>query len=236
AQWKLFSDTDRLHFGAMIGYGTADSTARADGNPYKAKGRVEGYSAGLYGTWFQNDESRLGAYVDTWFQYGWFNNRVTGTDLPRVDYDSQAWAISAETGYAFRLRGDWILEPQAQLIYVDSNTDSVTEANGTRVNQADSHGTITRLGVRTHSTFDLGNGRQAQPFVTLNWWHSNAGSSVSFNQLPVDDLYPKDRYELKVGVHANFTKGWTGWVNASGSWGAQDYHQYTARIGAKYTW
>ncbi|WP_415823404.1 autotransporter outer membrane beta-barrel domain-containing protein, partial [Achromobacter aegrifaciens] len=236
AQWKLFSETDRLHLGAMLGYGTADSTARADGNPYKAKGRVNGYSAGVYGTWFQNDETKLGAYVDTWFQYGWFNNRVQGAELPRVDYDSQAWAISAEAGYAFKLRENWTLEPQAQIIYVDSNTDSITEQNGTRVDRADSNGTITRLGVRTFTTFDLGNNRKAQPFATVNWWHSNVDSSVSFNQLPIGDLYPKDRYELKLGVHANFTKGWTGWVNASGSWGAQDYHQYVGRIGVKYTW
>ncbi|WLW64682.1 autotransporter outer membrane beta-barrel domain-containing protein [Achromobacter aegrifaciens] len=236
AQWKLFSETDRLHLGLMLGYGSADSTARADGNPYKARGRVQGYSGGVYGTWFQNDESKLGAYVDTWFQYGWYNNRVTGDDLPRVDYDSRAWAVSAETGYAFKLRGDWILEPQAQIIYVSSDTDSLTESNGTRVGSADSHGTITRLGVRTHTTFDLGNGRKAQPFATLNWWHSSTGSSVSFNQLPVGDLYPKDRYELKLGVHADFNKGWTGWTNIAGSWGAQDYHQYAARIGVKYTW
>nr|WP_277402725.1 autotransporter outer membrane beta-barrel domain-containing protein [Achromobacter xylosoxidans] len=185
AQWKLFSETDRLHVGAMLGYGTADSTARADGNPYKAKGRVNGYSAGVYGTWFQNDETKLGAYVDTWFQYGWFNNRVQGSELPRVDYDSQAWAVSAEAGYAFRLRENWMLEPQAQVIYVDANTDSITEQNGTRVNRADSNGTITRLGVRTFTTFDLGNNRKAQPFATLNWWHSSVDSSVSFNQLPV---------------------------------------------------
>ncbi|MNV21393.1 Outer membrane protein IcsA autotransporter precursor [compost metagenome] len=236
AQWKLFSETDRLHLGAMLGYGTADSTARADGNPYKAKGRVDGFSAGVYGTWFQNDDTKLGAYVDTWFQYGWFNNRVQGSELPRVDYDSQAWAVSAEAGYAFKLRENWMLEPQAQVIYVDSNTDSITEQNGTRVDRADSNGTVTRLGVRTFTTLDLGNNRKAQPFATVNWWHSNVDSSVSFNQLPVGGLYPKDRYELKVGVHADFTKGWTGWVNASGSWGAQDYHQYVGRIGVKYTW
>lgn len=236
AQWKLFSETDRFHLGAMLGYGTADSTARADGNPYKAKGRVNGYSAGVYGTWFQNDETKLGAYVDTWFQYGWFNNRVQGSELPRVDYDSQAWAVSAEAGYAFKLQENWMLEPQAQVIYVDSNTDSITEQNGTRVDRADSNGTITRLGVRTFTTLDLGNNRKAQPFATVNWWHSSVDSSVSFNQLPIGGLYPKDRYELKVGVHADFTKGWTGWVNASGSWGAQDYHQYVGRIGVKYTW
>ena len=236
AQRKLFSDTDRLHLGAMLGYGTADSTARADGNPYKAKGRVNGYSAGLYATWFQNDKTKLGAYVDTWFQYGWFNNRVQGSELPRVDYDSRGWAVSAEAGYAFKLRENWMLEPQAQVIYVDTNTDSITEPNGTRIHRADSNGTLTRVGMRTFTTFDLGNQRKAQPFATVNWWHSNVDSSVSFNQLPIGGLYPKDRYELKVGVHADFTKGWTGWVNASGSWGAQDYHQYAGRIGVKYTW
>jgi outer membrane autotransporter protein len=41
---------------------------------------------------------------------------------------------------------------------------------------------------------------------------------------------------LKLGVHADFNKGWTGWTNVAGSWGAQDYHQYSARIGVKYAW
>ncbi len=235
-QWKMMSDADRLHVGAMLGYGLGNSTATADGNSAKARGRVEGYTTGLYATWFQNDASKLGAYVDTWVQYGWFNNRVDGQYLPRVDYDSRAWSVSAETGYAFKLRGDWVLEPQAQIIYTRANTDSVTEANGTRVSALDSNGTTTRIGMRTFSTFDLGNGRQAQPFATVNWWHTDTGNSASFNQLSMGNLYPKDRYELKLGVHANFTKGWTGWVNVAGSWGAQDYHQYTGRMGVKYTW
>lgn len=235
-QWKLFSDTDRLHVGAMLGYGVGNSSATADGNPAKARGRVEGYSTGLYATWFQNDATKLGAYVDTWMQYGWFNNRVDGQQLPRVDYDSRAWSASVETGYAFRLHRDWILEPQAQIIYTHANTDSVTEANGTQIGSASSSGTTTRVGVRTFSTFELGNGRQAQPFATMNWWHTSTDSSISFNQLPVGKLYPKDRYELKLGVHANFTNGWTGWVNVGGSWGAQDYHQYIGRLGVKYVW
>lgn len=236
AQWRLTSNTDRLHLGVMLGYGSADSSARADGNSAKAKGRVDGYSTGLYATWFQNDATKLGAYVDTWAQYGWFNNRVIGDSLPRVDYDSRAWSVSAETGYALALAGNWVLEPQAQVIYVRSNTDSLTEDNGTRVSGADSHGTLTRLGVRTRVNVDLGNGRTVQPFATVNWWHASTDSSVSFNQLPLGTLYPKDRYELKVGANANFTKGWTGWVNVAGAWGSQDYQQYSGRIGVKYAW
>ncbi|WMD20807.1 autotransporter outer membrane beta-barrel domain-containing protein [Achromobacter seleniivolatilans] len=235
-QWKLLSETSRLHVGAMLGYGIGNTSASADGNPFSAKGRVEGYSAGLYATWFQNDATKLGAYVDTWMQYGWFNNRVDGQYLPRVDYDSKAWSVSAETGYAFKLHGNWILEPQAQIIYTHANNDGVTEESDTRVGSSNSRGTTTRIGVRTFSTFDMARGRQVQPFATVNWWRTNADSSVSLNQLPFGTLYPKDRYELKLGVHANFTRGWTGWVNMSGSWGAQDYHQYAGRMGVKYVW
>jgi autotransporter family porin len=235
-QWKLMSGADRLHVGAMLGYGVGNSSARADGNSAKASGRVEGFSTGLYATWFQNDASKLGAYVDSWVQAGWFNNRVLGQDLPRVDYDSRAWAASAETGYALPLRGNWVLEPQAQIIYTSAHTGNVTEDNGTQVTSLGSSGTTTRLGVRTFSTFDLGNQRQVQPFATVNWWHTGADNSVSFNQVSLGKLYPKDRYELKLGVHANFTKGLTGWVNVAGSWGAQDYHQYGGLMGVKYAW
>ncbi|MGE8452367.1 MAG: autotransporter outer membrane beta-barrel domain-containing protein, partial [Pseudomonadales bacterium] len=146
------------------------------------------------------------------------------------------WSVSGETGYAFQLRGNWILEPQAQIIYTHANNDGVTEESGTRVGASSSHATTTRIGVRTFSTFDMEKGRQIQPFATVNWWRTNADSSVSLNQLPFGSLYPKDRYELKLGVHANFTRGWTGWVNVSGSWGAQDYQQYAGRMGIKYVW
>lgn len=236
AQWRLASETDRLHLGVMLSYGSADSRTSADGNPYKARGRVEGYSTGLYATWFQNDETRLGAYVDTWAQYGWFKNRVEGDMLPRVNYDSQAWSVSAEAGYAIRLAENWVLEPQAQIIYGRTDIDSVTEENGALVSSANSTGTVSRLGLRTYHAFDLGNGRKAQPYATVNWWHTDTSSSVSFNQLPIGKLYPKDRYELKLGVNADFAKGWTGWVNVAGAWGDQDYHQYAGRIGVKYTW
>ncbi|ANY16167.1 hypothetical protein AW878_18980 [Bordetella pseudohinzii] len=236
AQWQLASETDRLHLGAMAGYGDARSSARADGNPYKAHGRVEGYTVGLYGTWYQNDAERLGAYVDTWFQYGWFRNRVEGDALDTVKYDAQGWAISGEAGYALRVKGDWILEPQAQLIYTEYDPDSVTEANGTKVGGGRSDGTIWRLGLRGHRTFDMENGRKIQPFLTLNWWHNDTDGQYRFNQVTQGGLYPRDTYEVKLGLHADFTKGWTGWTNVSGSWGAHHYQQYAARIGMKYTW
>jgi autotransporter family porin len=236
AKWKLASDTDRLHAGVMASYGTANSDADAQGNTAHAKGDVEGWAVGAYGTWYQNDAQKLGAYVDTWFQYGWFSNRVEGDQLPTVKYHAQGLGVSGEVGYALPVAYDWVVEPQAQLIYVDYNENDITEPNGTSVSGADSSGIITRLGVRTSRTWTQVDGRKVQPYFTVNWWYSDTDSSISFNQLPVGSLYPHNRFEAKLGVNADLGKRWTAWTNVSGSWGQQNYYQYALRVGAKYTW
>lgn len=236
AKWKLANEADRLHLGVMGSYGYASTDAVASGNPFKARGKVEGWSVGAYGTWYQNDEQKLGAYVDTWFQYGWFSNRVEGDQLPSVKYNATGWSVSGETGYAMPLRNDWVAEPQAQLIYVGYNEDNIAEPNGTQVSGADSHGWISRLGIRLHRTYVRQDSRKVQPYVTLNWWHTKTDSNISFNQLPLGSLYPQNRYELKLGVNVDFGKRWTGWSNVSGAWGAQSFYQYALRVGVKYAW
>lgn len=236
ADWKLLSETDRVHVGAMASYGNATSNATAQGNSARAQGKVEGWSLGAYGTWYQNDEHKLGAYVDTWAQFGWFNNRVDGDTLDSVRYNAHGFSISGEAGYAFPLRGDWVVEPQAQVIYVTYNENDFTEPTGTRISGANSSGVVTRLGVRTHRTWVRDDGRQIQPYLTLNWWHTETDSSVSFNSLPQGSMYPRDRFEAKIGVNALLGKRWTGWTNVSGSWGQQSYYQYAVRAGVKYTW
>lgn len=206
ARWRMATGSDRLHVGAVGSYGNAGSDARADGNPARAKGSVQGWSIGAYGTWYQNDEHKLGAYVDTWLQYGWLDNKVEGDGLPTVSYGANGWAISGETGYAFPLRGGWVAEPQAQLVYVKYGADDVREPNGTRITGADSSGVITRVGARLHRTFLRVDGRKIQPYATLNWWHAGIG------------------------------KRWRGWANVAGAWGAQSFYQYALRAGVKYAW
>ncbi|TDN57861.1 autotransporter outer membrane beta-barrel domain-containing protein [Paraburkholderia sp. BL10I2N1] len=236
AKWKFATDADRIHVGLMGTYGYSSSNAEAAGNPARAHGTVEGFSLGAYGTWYQNDRNKLGAYVDTWFQYGWFSNRVEGNELPTVNYNAQGWAISGEGGYAIPLPHDWVIEPQGQIIYVSYNEGDISEPNGTRVTGADSNGLITRLGVRFQRMFQHDDGRKIQPYATVNWWHTTANSSISFNQVAVGSLYPSNRFELKLGLNVDLGKRWTGWANVSGEWGAQSYYQFAARGGVKYTW
>ncbi|MGG2424999.1 autotransporter outer membrane beta-barrel domain-containing protein, partial [Ralstonia pseudosolanacearum] len=197
---------------------------------------VDGKLVGIYGTWYQNDANRLGAYVDTWLQYGWFDNKVEGDMLPKVSYKSRGWAVSGEAGYAIALRDNWVIEPQAQVIHVNLRGDDVSELNGTAVSQGSRNNLITRLGARFYRTYVSDDDRKIQPFVGLNWWHSSNSGGIGFNGTEMNAMYPLNRYELKVGVNADLGKRWTGWTNLSGSLGSQDYYQYALRVGVKYSW
>jgi autotransporter family porin len=236
ARWNTGGDRGRLHLGGMLGYGNATSDATAAFNPARAEGKSEGWSAGLYGTWYQNDDHKLGWYADVWGLYGWFNNSVQGDTLPEVKYHANALTLSGETGYAMKLQGDWVLEPQAQLIYVKYREDDIHEPNGTQISGGEGSGWVSRLGIRVHRTWLDEAGRKTQPYVTLNWWHDNTDNQLAFNAVSLKDLYPSDRYEVKLGVNADLDRGWTAWGNLGYQWGAQSYSATTIRLGAKYSW
>ncbi|MDM0032318.1 autotransporter outer membrane beta-barrel domain-containing protein [Variovorax sp. J22P271] len=243
ASWTVFKDEDksppdRLHVGGMLGYGWSNSDATAAGNPATARGKTEGWNLGAYGTWYQNDEKKLDWYADLWATYGWFKNSVQGSLLPEVKYDSRVLTLSGETSHATRVRedSDWIVEPQAQLIYLKYRDDDIVEPNGTRIDGGNGSGWISRLGLRTHRTWVSDDGKRTQPYLTVNWWHDNVDNSLAFNQVALRNLYPDNRYEVKVGVNAERGKGWTYWGNLGYRWGSQGYSAVTFRLGGKRTW
>jgi len=238
AQWSIFRGDDRMHVGGMLGYNWGSSTGRADGNRFTADSDVQGVNVGIYGTWFQNNQSRLGWYTDLWAQFGWFTNHVNGEFLPTVSYHSKVLALSAETGYAWlpKMSRDWVIEPQAQVIYVHSYQGTFNEPTGTQVGGADADGVITRLGVRFHRTWIDGKGYRYQPYLTLNWWHDSMNNTIALNGVGMSDLYPSNRYEVKIGFDGQGRRGWTGWSNVGWQWGSQAYHAFIGRLGVKYTW
>ncbi|GJG93919.1 hypothetical protein CBA19C6_05540 [Cupriavidus pauculus] len=90
ARGSLFGAADRLHVGAMLGYGHVATDGLAAGNSARAQGEVNGCGAGLYATWFGQAASDVGPYVDSWFQYAWFDSNVRGDQRPQAGYHSQA--------------------------------------------------------------------------------------------------------------------------------------------------
>ncbi len=105
-----------------------------------------------------------------------------------------------------------------QLSYVNYLGHSLTEPSGTVVDDDDADGLISRLGVRFHRTFERSDGKHWQPYLTLNWWHDYTDSKVLFDQMPVTNYYPDDRYELKLGLNGDLHGGCTAAGRRGDTW------------------
>ncbi|HEY0332883.1 MAG TPA: autotransporter outer membrane beta-barrel domain-containing protein [Stenotrophomonas sp.] len=230
----------RFHFGAMAGAGRADSHIGSRESGYRAKGKVDAYSVGLYGSWFGSADNQAGPYADAWLQYGSYDNKVRGEQLAEEKYDADSWQASMEGGWTFAIpAGDKLelfIEPQAQVIYTDYSADDHVEANGTQVAASESGQLTTRVGVRMFGHSGESGYNLMQPFVVLNWWHNDKDNVVRLDANEVTLDLPRDRYEAKVGVQAQLGSGWTGWANAAYTTGSEDYRDVGGQLGLNYRW
>ncbi|MDI3361341.1 autotransporter outer membrane beta-barrel domain-containing protein [Lelliottia sp. V89_10] len=201
----------RINAGVMTGYAHVDTDSDAKNSGNHATGKLDGYSVGLYGTWYGGAaDQKSGPYVDTWVQYGTFHNTVKGDDLAEEKYHSHNWMASVEAGYDLPL-GALTIQPQFQTLYTDYSQGDHTESNGTRIQSKDSGGVTTRLGARLYG--ELGTETVTQPYVELNWWHGGNDNSVKMDSDTVDQSVPANRYEAKVGAQTKVSANWTLWVN-----------------------
>ncbi|WP_237931260.1 autotransporter outer membrane beta-barrel domain-containing protein [Buttiauxella sp. S19-1] len=247
AQWSP-DGLQRLHLGVMAGYGTSSSKSRSNVTGYRAEGSVDGYSAGLYATWYQNDETRQGAYVDSWAQYGWFNNDVNGQDIKGESYKSSGITASLEMGYTHKLGefagsqgslNEWFIQPQAQAIWMGVEADDHRESNGTRVSGEGDGNVQTRLGVRTylkgHNKIDDGKGRTFQPFVEVNWIHNTQSFGTRMDGVSLTQSGARNIGEIKTGVEGQLNSRLNMWGNVGVQVGDKGYSDASAMVGVKYS-
>ncbi len=229
SQWSLFSGTGKLHLGTMAGY---------DGNR-SDPGTPGGGSAGLYGTWYQDDRSRLGWYTDVYGQFAWLDNNNDAPWVNRSNYASNAGMASAEAGYSLQL-GDtspWTVRPQGQLIYLRSNNYNLADTDFTTIDGMRRNGWMSRLGVRVQPPGFQTWGLKMRPYAALNWWHDELNSEVIAPQYTTTSaLAPSNRYELKTGLNVDVAPGMAAWGDLGLQWGQQSYQAWTLRAGMRYAW
>ncbi|CNK01305.1 autotransporter protein [Yersinia mollaretii] len=242
AQWSN-DGLDRLHLGVMAGYGNSKSDTNAR-TGYKSKGSVDGYSTGVYSTWYANDEDKSGLYVDGWAQYSWFNNTVQGEGLATEEYKSKGITASVESGYTFKIGENksknetYFIQPKAQITWMGVKADDHTEANGTRVSGQGDGNIQTRLGLRSymkgHHESDNGKDREFQPFVEANWIHNTKDFGTNMNAVEVTQAGAKNIGELKVGVEGQLNKQLNVWGNVGQQLGDKGYSDTAVMLGVKY--
>ena len=237
-KWS-FDGTDSLHIGALVGYGNAQSTTDSNVTGYRSKGQVNGYSLGLYGTWYQNAEAQTGAYVDSWAQYSWFNNSVKGDGLPQESYKSQGVSASLEGGYSWKLGEDskknsYFIEPNAQVIWSNIQADSLTENNGTRVSTQGNGDVQSRVGVRasmkTHSEKQQ---PVFQPYLEANWINNSQNAGATLNGASIGQRGSKNIAEVRAGVDGQLTQRVNLWGNIGQQMGSESYRDTSATLGVK---
>jgi len=237
-----FSDGGKgsIRIGAMGAFGTSNNWA--DNGSLTARGSVDGYSGGIYGTWYGNDDARSGPYIDSWIMYGTFDNAVKGQGLSTESYRSNNLSASLEAGYSFPLFSSangtgTFIEPQGQVIVSDYDAGTHTEQNGTVVSGQSGTDVTTRLGVRLHSdALSSAATNPMQVFAEVNWWHGPASQSATFDGVTVRDGLPTNRLEGKVGLQGNVTEAMSVWGTVGFEVGANDYTAGEARVGLKYAW
>ncbi|MFV0547702.1 MAG: autotransporter outer membrane beta-barrel domain-containing protein [Limnobaculum xujianqingii] len=246
AQWSS-DGLDRWHLGAMAGYGNNQSNTKSHVINRESRGKVDGYSAGLYGTWYANQADKTGAYIDSWVLYNWFDNEVTGDERATETYKSRGVTASLEGGYSFKLgengRDSYWLQPKAQVVWMDVQAkDHYEQADvtGTRTKVSDkTKGNLqTRLGLKAyingHSHWDDGKDRKFQPFVEANWIHNTNNYAVQIADTRNEMSGTKNIGELKLGVEGQLSKRLNVWGNAAQQIGDNGYSDTSAMLGIKY--
>lgn len=242
AQWSS-DGADRFHLGIMAGYANQHSNTRNHRNGYSADGSVNGYSTGLYGTWFQDNEEKTGAYVDTWMLYNWFDNSVSSKGASSESYKSKGLTASVETGYTWKVgeRNDhesYYVQPQAQVTWMGVKADDHKEQNGTVVQFGGDDNVQTRLGARFfikghNAKLDNGKDRTFEPFIEANWIHNTKDFTAGLDGVPVKVAGTRNIGELKTGVEAKLNKNVNLWGNIAQQIGDKGYSDTQAMVGFK---
>lgn len=248
AQWSSNAQ-DRWHLGVMAGYANQHSNTQSNRVGYKSDGRISGYSAGLYATWYQNDANKTGAYVDSWALYNWFDNSVSSDNRSADDYDSRGVTASVEGGYTFEAGtfsgsegtlNTWYVQPQAQITWMGVKDSDHTRKDGTRIETEGDGNVQTRLGVKTylnsHHQRDDGKQREFQPYIEANWINNSKVYAVKMNGQTVGREGARNLGEVRTGVEAKVNNNLSLWGNVGVQLGDKGYSDTQGMLEVKYSW
>ncbi|QMV53600.1 autotransporter outer membrane beta-barrel domain-containing protein [Ewingella americana] len=237
-KWS-FDGNDSLSFGAMAGYGNAQSNTDSKVTGHRSKGQVNGYSVGLYSTWYQNAATQTGVYLDSWAQYSWFNNSVKGDDLPQESYKSKGVSASVESGYRWKVGEDsaknsYFIEPNAQFVWSNIKADDLTESNGTQVSSQGSGNLQSRVGVRASmKTHSVKQQASFQPFIEANWISNTQNAGATLNDVSIEQCGGKNIAEVRAGVDGKVSERVNLWGNIGQQMGSESYRDSSAMVGVK---
>ncbi|SUB81376.1 Outer membrane protein IcsA autotransporter precursor [Pragia fontium] len=238
-----FANDDRLGLGVMMAYGKADSKVRSDLISAQAKSSIDGYSTGLYATWYQDAATLNGAYVDSWVQYSWLNAEVNGDEAASERYDMDGFSASLEAGYRLPVyqsaNGEVFITPQAQVNWNGIKADDHREAGGSLISSSGEDNVQTRLGVKISrdgvSDKDKGTDKLFTVYAEANWLYNSQQAGAVLDGVEVKQQSgSRNVGELKLGTEGQVNKHLNLWTNVGQQVGGNGYSDTSVTVGVKY--
>jgi fibronectin-binding autotransporter adhesin len=235
--------------------GIYGSIGRLNGNVEHYTGERAGtnsfdaYSLGAYATHY----GASGWYVDSVLQGTWYENvkaqssrNLMASSPVDVGLESKGFGVAAsiEVGYPLELTDNWILEPQAQVVYqrVALNSASDVAAN---VRFAPATSMAERIGARLSTTRELDRGVESRlitPWVEANLWHESRGDnkteiSSEDGFVPFHSKLGGNWTEVGAGVTGQITRNTSLFAHASYEFGLDGERQANSyAVGVRVNW
>ncbi|EMK4824575.1 autotransporter adhesin AIDA-I [Escherichia coli] len=234
--------------GIMGGYANAKGKTINHTSKKGARNTLDGYSAGLYGTWYQNGATATGLFAETWMQYNWFNASVKGDGLEEEKYNLNGLTASVGGGYNLNvhtwtspegIKGEFWLQPHLQAVWMGVTPDTHQENNGTVVQGTGKNNLQTKAGIRASwkvkSSLDKDTGREFRPYIEANWLHNTHEFGVKMsgdNQLLSGS---RNQGEIKTGIEGVITQNLS--VNGGVAYqaGGHGSNAISGALGIKYS-
>jgi len=201
-----------------------------------SKGKTDGFALGVYGTYYTGATADDSFYVDTWLQYGRYDNKLYGNNND-FKYRSHGFSFSVETGLTIPLadldkegKTQFKMQPQAQIIVNGVKANNATDKSGTEYRQLGRNNVTLRLGSR----FMIQKENGLTAFTEGNWIHNTKKAGV---QMDSDCVYMeagRNLGEFRVGFEGRLSKNLHGWLTGSIRGGKGGYHTESAQVGLKY--
>lgn len=239
--YRKQTDNGDWVLGVMAGYANGNSTTKSRVTGYRSRGEIDGYSLGVYGTWYENRDDENGAYVDSWILYNEFDADVKGDQLAKESYDLKGITASIEAGKTFEVAktesASYYVQPQAQVVYMGVKADSHREANGTRVTGKGDGNVMTRLGaraaVRSNQEGGFANTYGVEPYLETNWIHNSKdfGAKMGSSKFEMDGA--SDIFEVKLGATSKVNSRVNVWGEVGKQFGDNGYRDQAVTLGLK---
>ena len=238
------SGTHRMHVGLMTGFAHQSSKTTSSTVNYWTKGKVSGFSGGVYATWLADGPAATGPYADTWLLYQRFKTSVSSGDYTGEDsYHAKGFTGSLEAGYTFGLK-DWVsasgvqnaarLQLQGQVIRMGVRADSFVDNQGTLVEGLGYGNVRTRLGATLYHLFTNDRtGTAVNPYLTVNWLHDTKAFGTAFDTTENHIQGSRNVGEVKLGVEGRITKNLNLWAYTGYQGGDHGYRNVEALVGVK---